>query len=94
MITDIFAVLDACAQRYLEPFFCPNVDVAIREFRRLANDTTCRFAIHPEDYVLYHIGTWDFETGKLVPLNEPHRLAIAIQLIAQDPSLEQEQNRA
>lgn len=71
MIKEIFAVLDMCAERYMEPFFFGNVAEALRSFGAACGDPETRFAQHPSDYALYHVGAWNSETGVITSC-EPH----------------------
>ncbi len=76
MNMDLFTVLDMVAQRYLKPFWGENAASAIRSFGDVCKDPEHPFSQHPEDYALYHIGTFDGETGMVTPM-EPRRLATA-----------------
>jgi len=63
MMTEIFSVYDAAAARYIDPFPAPTVDFAIRAFREGCADPEHMFCKFPEDYALYHIGSFDTERG-------------------------------
>ncbi|WNK12845.1 MAG: nonstructural protein [Microvirus sp.] len=64
MILQIFSVLDRKAKNYNLPFYCPTIEVAQRAFAQSVNDPASGMAYtHPEDFTLYHIGTFDDETG-------------------------------
>ena len=91
MIMEIFTVFDSAAARYLEPFFAPTVEVALRRFRQTVNQPAADnpIALYPEDYSLYHIGTYHQETGELVPFGELHSLGVAITFVNK-PRLEQD----
>jgi hypothetical protein len=72
-----FTVYDSAAQHYLEPFFAPSVEFAIREFRSAVNTPEHQFNKFPEDFTLFHIGTFEPESGVLNPVH-PHSLGVAI----------------
>jgi len=76
-----FTVYDSAARRYLEPFFAETVEVAIRMFRTLCNRPEHQFAKFPEDYALFHIGSFSQETGMLESFVAPHSLGVAIQFV-------------
>lgn len=78
MNAEVFTVYDSAARRYLEPFFAPTVEVALRMFRTLANKEGHLFAEYPADYVLFHIGSFDGESGMVSSLVAPHSLGVAI----------------
>ncbi len=81
MNMDLFSVFDSVAQRYLKPFFAENVASAIRAFGDVAVDPEHMFGQHPEDYALYHVGSWEGESGTLITM-EPHKIASANSFIA------------
>lgn len=78
MSEEIFTVFDTAAKRFLQPFFAETPEVACRMFRQLVNKQDHQFNKFPEDYVLFHLGSYDGETGQLRPLSEPHSLGVAI----------------
>jgi hypothetical protein len=66
VILKAFAVYDTKAQCYAPPFFMASVGSAVRAFGDLANDRQSTINKHPEDYILYEIGTFDDNKGQLV----------------------------
>lgn len=62
MIQNVFAVYDSKASAYLTPFFLPTTPMAVRVFSECANSTDHQFGRHPEDYTLWHLGTFDDNT--------------------------------
>jgi hypothetical protein len=93
MNVQLFAVYDAAAMRFIEPFPAPTIEFAIREFRSTVNREGSQIHKYPEDYTLFHIGEFDQETGFLLPLQAPHSLGVAI-TFKDEPKLTafQEQN--
>ena len=70
MEMQVVAVYDEKAKAYLPPFFQPNDAMAVRIFTDCVNDENGHpFSIHPEDYTLYKIGTFDDATGTIEPVN-------------------------
>lgn len=67
MIYQIVAVRDAALDGFGRPFFSPSLGAAVRSF----SDEVSRNAAdnlmfqHPEDYDLYHIGSFDDSTGEV-----------------------------
>lgn len=80
MPTHIFTVYDSAAARFLEPFFAPTVEFAIRGFRQAVNTPDHQFNTFPADYTLFHIGEFNPETGEIAA-HEPHSLGVAITFI-------------
>lgn len=83
MEKQIFSVYDTAADMFLEPFFCPSIDFALREFKRAVNDEGHQFNRYPEDYTLFHIGTFDAKKGDLIGF-PPRSVAIGITLLKPD----------
>lgn len=81
MTEQVFTVFDSAAKRYLQPFFSPSIEFALRQFRHTLNDEEHLFARFPEDYTLFHIGEYDAETGMITSLPNPHSLGVAITMI-------------
>lgn len=67
MKVKIFSILDAKTGAYMQPFFALAIGQAARMFGDNVNDTTSGMNKHPEDYVLYHIGEFDDNSGELTP---------------------------
>lgn len=80
MEMNVFTVFDSAASAYLEPFFAPTLEFALRGFREAVNKEGHQFAKFPEDYTLFHIGEFDQGTGALKPC-EPRSLGVALTLV-------------
>lgn len=65
MILKVFSVRDMKAEAFLQPFFSNSIGAAIRAFGDAANKSDSPFFAHPEDYVLYEIGSYDDSDGML-----------------------------
>lgn len=78
MKVEMFSVYDSKAQRWTEPWPAPTVAVAMRRFRHTVNQEGNDLSMFPEDYTLFHVGTFDQEEGVLVPLQAPAALGVAI----------------
>lgn len=61
MILTIFSMRDEKAEAFVRPFFMPNLALAIRAIVSAGQEDTHPFALHPKDYILYELGTWDEE---------------------------------
>lgn len=64
MIHQAMSVYDCKARAYLPPFYVPHVDVGIRYCQSAANDPSHAFAKNPEDFRVYHLGSFDDDTGR------------------------------
>lgn len=61
----VFSIYDTAATVFAQPFFAPSEAVAVRSFKDLVNGSDNKVAQHPEDYVLFHLGMYDDNTGGL-----------------------------
>lgn len=79
MINNIFAVFDTKAAAYMAPFMMPTIGMAIRQFSDAAQKGDNLMSQHPEDFVLFHLGTFDDATAKFEPNVAPNAVANAIE---------------
>lgn len=63
----VCAIFDAKAGVYSNPFYSINVQVATRDFNHACTDPNSGLSLHPEDYTLYALATFDDESGLFVP---------------------------
>lgn len=78
----ICAVRDAKLDAFSRPMFVPTLGVALRSFTDEVNRKESELHKHPEDYAMYHLGTFDEDWGKfesLVPA--PKQLALASEVL-------------
>lgn len=74
----IYSIRDAKAEIFNAPFYKHTHGEAERDFTMLVNDeksTVCKF---PEDYDLYHLGSFDEKSGKAEWLDTPQHISKAI----------------
>lgn len=71
----LFSVYDVICGEYNPPFVCKNMPTAVRNMRDSLKDAKSSvIAMHPEDYVLVQIATFDKNTGVVAYLNDTDRL--------------------
>lgn len=75
-----FTVFDSAAKAYLDPFFAPTIESALRSFREVVNRPDHQFNKFPEDYTLFHVGQFCQETGMFTAI-APHSLGVALTFI-------------
>lgn len=80
MILNVYAIYDLKAECFGTPFFFPQDGQAGRAFADLAQDKRTSVGLHPEDYRLFRIGTFNDHNAKLSPLEEPKPLHWANQV--------------
>lgn len=61
----IYSVRDAKADAFHPPMYLQNDDMAIRAFGSMTRDENSLIHLYPEDYALWHLGTFDDGTGEL-----------------------------
>lgn len=74
----LFTIYDGAALAFMRPFVAQSDGSAIREFSDIVNSDDHPIALHPEDYALFSLGTFDEGTGELVAVNPPHSLGNAV----------------
>jgi len=80
---NIFTIYDSKAQAYLTPFFMHQDGMALRVFADCINDNSHQFGKHPEDYILFNIGSWEDDKAKF-KTSIPIAIATGIELVQQD----------
>ena len=84
MKLEIFTIHDVKAAVYNRPQFMINKAMAIRTFGDLVNDNhgdNNEISKHPEDYTLFHIGTWDDVECEIKPLKTPFSLGNGVDFV-------------
>lgn len=76
----LFAVRDSKAEFYAPPFVKMSRGEAERDFQTLVRDEKSKIHMYPEDYDLFELGTYDENTGKIVPHDTPRHMMKAIDL--------------
>jgi hypothetical protein len=79
MIHVMFSVYDSKAETYQPPQAYPTAGMAIRSFAAGCNDPQSAFSRWPEDFVLFELGTYDDQTGLMVPHKCPLSRGVAIE---------------
>jgi len=82
MKLELLAVFDRAAQAYGRPMFLPSLGVGIRSFTDEVNrvDKDNQLFNHPDDFDLFHLGTFDDVTGDFTILELPNLVAIGKQV--------------
>lgn len=77
MVVQIFAVFDSKTKAFMQPFFSLAIGSGIRAFVDAVNDASTPFFKHPQDFSLFHIGSFDDQVPRLVALDAPLNLGLA-----------------
>lgn len=67
----VFAIYDRTAGVFNAPFLAHNAAAAERLVDAQKTDPGSLFSTHPDDFVIFEIGTYDQQTGVLIPLTAP-----------------------
>ena len=82
MELQIYAIRDSKGSCYHSPFYKKTPGEAQRDFQTAVNDNRNENMLnkYPEDFDLFHLGTYCDQTGKITPLAAPQHLVKAIDL--------------
>lgn len=74
----LLSVRDRAADAFDRPFSAVSVNVAIRSFSDEINNATGNhpFALHPEDFDLFHLGFFHDDHARFELLDHPLQIAI------------------
>ena len=81
MILNKYTIFDTALQAYHQDYSLETEALALRQFADMANEET-QIAKNPEDYSLWHIGTFETTTGQLTGI-EPVCIAKAHEHVLQ-----------
>lgn len=62
-----YSIYDRKTLTYTTPFFQPTDGSATRMLKELVDDINTFVGKHPNDYVMFFIGTYDDQLGLLIP---------------------------
>lgn len=85
----MYAVRDAKALAFMQPFFSVQSGSAIRAFDDAVNDGKSPFFFHPEDYILYELGEFDDQSGALTAIEPIKMLVVGLDVFRGKRSKEQ-----
>lgn len=74
MVVKMYSVYDVKTRLYQIPFPAFNDGDAIRRMSDEVNLKDCPVARHPEDYLLFVLGEYDDQNGKLSPFESPEQV--------------------
>lgn len=77
----IFSIYDSKVSAFGTPFFQRSTGEAVRAFTDAVNrkDSDNGFAMHPEDYTLFELGSWDDAMASVDMMDSPKSLGVAVQ---------------
>lgn len=87
MVSEVFSVYDSKAEVYSKPFLMKKPGEAMRLFVNVVNDPQTEMNKHPEDFTLFHLGTFDDEKGTFENKKTPTSMAVGIEVKKPDMQL-------
>ena len=78
MVKKIYSVYDVKAKYHLNPIVMKEDAEALRAFADLANDKQTMIGLHPEDFELFYLGTFDDNSAEICVEKIPVFLGRAI----------------
>lgn len=73
----VVSIFDRAAEVFNAPAFFTAIGVAVRNFADQCNESNSMPNKHPDDYVMYHLGNYDDETGQFENFEKPIKLGSA-----------------
>lgn len=86
MLMKAYSVMDVKAKAYNTPFFMAQDGMALRAFGDLVRDPKTSIHAHPEDYSLFHVGSFDDESGIMIAIDAPAYIGKAVDFVEQLPA--------
>lgn len=86
MTMNVYSIFDRKSLIYNTPWFQPTHGAATRILEDLVNDLSTNVGRHPNDYVLYCIGSYDDQKGLLIPIAPLVHVMDAIALVKLPPA--------
>lgn len=71
------SLYDMKVRVFMRPFTVAHVSMAQEALASAVNDPEHPCSAHPEDYTLFHIGTFDDDTGRIDSFSQPVHVALA-----------------
>lgn len=78
MINEIYVTYDIKAEAYSTPMFEQNKATMLRNFTTVVNQKNNQINAHPEDFILYKIGEYCYNTGHIKSIEPPLHMGKAI----------------
>jgi len=70
----VYSIQDTMAQAWYQLSLFHNDQAAQRMFLDLCKDPNTPVGAHPEDHILFALGMWDEQEGKLVSFDTPRSI--------------------
>ena len=85
MELNVYSIYDTAAKAFATPFFVPNDGLAIRAFSDNVNSPESQINKHPEQFILYKIGTFSDHDAKLDHFDPVVNMGTALTFLTETP---------
>lgn len=75
----VFAIYDSKSEGWSRPVYSRNRATVQRELRDVLSQGQTPYALHPEDYTLFEVGTWSEVNPQISYHQAPEPLGVLIQ---------------
>lgn len=79
MILQVVSAFDSKTAAFCTPFYVAHLEIALRAFSDAVNDPSHELHKHAPDFMLFHLGTFDDQTGVHDRFPQPKNLGSAVQ---------------
>lgn len=81
MKMQVYTIFDSKTEAYIQPFFMQTTAQAKREFIDMVNDGKSAFNKHPEDYILFELGSYENVNAKFKMLDAPVSIGVGSEFV-------------
>lgn len=78
----VVSVRDVAVESFSPPFTVVSLGLAIRMFGDECGKADSPMFAHPEDFSLYHVGSFDEVSGRLISLDNPTQISRGVEVRA------------
>ncbi len=82
MKTLMFSLYDVKLEGFLRPFCLQTLAVARRAILDIQKDPKHEATLHPEDFCLYQLGTFDDHSSEILQMLPPKRIGLVSEIVA------------
>jgi len=77
------AIRDLAIDAFSPPFFVPKIELAKRDLGNVVNrdSDNNNFHLHPEQFELYQLGTWNDQSGAFNQFERPRQVCVLSDLV-------------
>lgn len=77
MLKQVYSILDTVSEIYSDTICAHNEQACLRSLTAIVNDRTTAIGMSPSDYILFHVGHFNIDTGEFTGYETPKRVCCA-----------------